>query len=129
MHPTMRRATSDDRRFVLSSWLASFWSTWARRHVDRDTYYRHYPEQVRLYMDKAQVHVAFFEEVPDEILGWACVEGDVCHYVYVKSIYRKKGIARGLLPSETRWYSSPTDTLGGLVMKKCGLKFNPWRKE
>ena len=44
----------------------------------------------------AVVRVAVWEDSA-LVLGWACVEGEVCHAVYTKMVYRGSGIARMLL--------------------------------
>lgn len=77
----------------------------------------------------APVLVAYFEDVPDEILGWSCFRGDTLFYVYVKGSYRRNGIAKGLVPSEVKYYTHATDTVGGLFMKSLGIEYNPYRLE
>lgn len=46
----------------------------------------------------SEVKVAIFPEDGDVILGWACAEPpSVLHYVYVKEVYRRQGVAATLL--------------------------------
>lgn len=44
------------------------------------------------------VHVAHLAGVPDELVGWSAVMGDALVYVYVKQLFRKRGIASALVP-------------------------------
>ncbi len=95
----IRPASSSDQAFVLDSWLRSFGQgrTWFWRGVHGDRFYSGHRKIAEDLLSRGLVLVACLEQVPDAVLGWMCVEGDCLHYVYVKSKYRKKGVARELL--------------------------------
>ena len=42
-------------------------------------------------------HLAVSTEDPDTVFGWACVDGSSVHMVFVKSRFRRFGVARLLL--------------------------------
>lgn len=130
MTPSIRQATESDLRFVHSSWHTSHWKTWAHKHVERSVYNEGQDRRIdRIIKRGATVLVAYFPEVPDEVLGWACVTGDTLYYAYVKGMYRGRGIGRGLLPEGLRWYTHATDANGRRFAEKVGLKFNPFKLE
>jgi hypothetical protein len=126
--PELRRATESDLRFVRASWFASHWDTWAKKRIARSVYEEGQRERIRGHLERALTIVAFFPEVPDEVLGWACMEGDVLHYVYVKGSYRRVGICAGLVRGRAVWYTHPSDTDGARAMKHCNVQFNPYRE-
>lgn len=70
--------------------------------------------------------VATLEDVPDEIIGWACREfaRPVTHYVYVKYDYRRHGIG-SMLVNGTQQHSHRTRA-GEFLFKKHGSVFNPY---
>lgn len=126
MNPKIRAMLPSDERFIHSSWHTSFWKTGAGRKVDKKLYNTWQDLRIQRLMQKCQVLVAYLEEVPDEILGWSCVGHRALHYVYVKGVYRRNGIASGLVLSDLAYYTHPTDTVGGLFMKKMNLEYNPY---
>lgn len=129
--PTLRRATEDDLRFCHSSWHTNFWKVWGHKHMQRPEYNVGMDRRVDLLLKHHQVLVAFFPEVPDEVLGWACIntDEDTLHYVYVKASYRRAGIASGLTQGLVRWYTHPTNEAGRAFMARIGAQFNPFKME
>ena len=130
MTPKIRTATESDLRFVHSSWHTNHWRTWAHKYVEREVYKSSQDRHIDLLMARSVVTVAFFPEVPDEVLGWACVEPypEVLHYVYVKGTYRRMGIARGLVEGRARCYTQYTDAAGRKFAEKVGITFNPYKE-
>lgn len=127
--PTLRRATAADLRFVHSSWHTSFWNTWAKKYMERSTYSKEMDEWIDLHLsDPGNVLVAFFPEVPDEVLGWALIyeHTQALYYCYVKSTYRRMGIGRGLVEGRAKFYTQYTDSHGRKFAQAVGLQFNPF---
>lgn len=126
--PLLREATKADLRFVHSSWHTSFWNTWAKKHVPLAVY----SERMDLWIDtqlyNSTVFVAYFPEVPDEVLGWACMREHLksLEYCYVKSTYRRMGIGRGLVEGRAKFYTQYTDSHGRQFARAVGLQFNPF---
>lgn len=79
-------------------------------------------------IERSFVTVAFFPEVPDEILGWACIEPDrlALHFAFVKREYRRVGIGTGLVSGLARCYTHQTDDVGHRFTRSIPLKFNPF---
>lgn len=129
-HPTLRQATPEDLRFVHSSWHTSHWKTWAHRHIEREVYNVGQDRRIDLAIARSEVLVAFFPEVPDEVLGWACIESypEVLHYVYVKGAYRRTGIGTGLVKNRARTYTHYTDAAGRKFASSLSLEFNPYKE-
>ena len=130
MQILLRMMTPSDERFVAASWHSSFWKNSANRSMGWDVYSKGQDLRVQRLLLKHSAHIAYLEEVPDEILGWCCHDYNTAvHYVYVKGTYRKQGIGKGLVPSAMKYYTHATDTVGGRFMKKLGLEFNPYAME
>lgn len=77
-------------------------------------------------LEKFPPLVATLEDVPDEVVGWACREFErpVLHMVYVKQPYRRQGVARVLIHGVTE-YSHRTPA-GEAILKKVGALYNPY---
>ncbi len=122
----IRRAISSDERFIHSSWFQSFWKATASNSVPRDVYKIEQDAAIDRLLQGAHIAVAYLEEVPDEILGYSVSAQDVCHWVYVKGIYRRRGIATRLMPTGLQFFSHWPDSGGRKFFGKFGLQFNPY---
>ncbi len=96
-----RAAVPADLGLVYSSWLKSYWDArpMALAHVARALFFSdsgHHGVIDRL-LPRSTVTVAHPPGDPDEIYGWLCSSERALHYLYVKELWRRKGVARGLL--------------------------------
>jgi GNAT superfamily N-acetyltransferase len=90
--------------FVLSCWLESYKPRGMAAHgLSRDkqhahqAYYKaHHPEFTGL-LRASTLAIAHVEGEPDVYLGWAVGKPGLLHYVFVKGIARKHGIASRLV--------------------------------
>ena len=122
-----RLATTDDLRFVAASWFLSFWKGTMQRAGAAYEQYR--PAQdalINTLLQRSRVVVVAAESVPDEIVGYAVLEKHYAHYVYVKSAYRRMGVAKGLLRSGTTRYTHSTRA-GNRVARALGITFDPYQ--
>lgn len=95
----LRPARPGDASFVINSWLKSYASSDAAKVLPREVYFRgqHGLITAILGREGTRVLVACMADDTDAILGWACVEGSVVHFTYVKQTYRRLGVAKRLL--------------------------------
>lgn len=127
--PDIRLATTEDQKFIRSSWHRNYWKTWACKRIPWESYWPGQDRRINRLLERAHTLVAFFPEVPDEVLGWACIEGETLHYIYVKAAYRRSGIAAGMTRGKVAWYSHATNEAGKAFMENVGAKFNPYLVE
>jgi GNAT superfamily N-acetyltransferase len=121
-----------DRPFVASSWFESYWKATASQEMDFPIYRAGYSQQIDRALNIAQTIIVHSAEFPDEILGYAVftpnpetATRDVLQYVYVKSVYRRQGIASGLVRSRAKYYTHKT-RLGEKLLEKFHVAFNPF---
>ncbi len=119
-----RLASNDDKKIIRHSWFESY-RRGGKAPAVRFEYYD--PGQnwvIRQALERGKTTVAYATSVPDEVCGWACIEGDVLHYVYVKHAYRRLGIATELA-KQAKFYSQ--ETIPGLKLaRKLQLQYNPY---
>lgn len=120
-----RRATSDDLRFVRDSWFESYRRGGFAPEIGFDLFSEGHRHVIDCLTVDATVRVAYALNAPDEIVGWVCHGKDVVHYVYVKSAYRKLGIAEALVNTGFKFYSHQTRA-GIQLAKKYGFRYNPY---
>ena len=97
--------------------------------MERELYCAGQDARIARLLHEGTTKVAFFEVAPSEILGWVCYRGVTCHYVYVKGVYRRCGIGKGLVPEGIRYYTHATNTVGGRLAQSLKLQFNPYNLE
>lgn len=93
----LRPGREGDLPLVYHSWLhtlreASPWDV-----LSRTVYFRGQHAVIENILARAGLVVAALEDDPDQILGYAVAEPGVLHWVYVKSLFRRYGVARALL--------------------------------
>lgn len=105
----LRPGRAEDYNFVRVWWLRSYAdSPWARAMTHREdwrrgitspAYWSGHHALIDQLLSRATLTIATWPEDTWTIVGFACTEGDVVHYVYVTQDYRRGGVAKRLLES------------------------------
>lgn len=120
-----------DRNFILATWIrgAKHGSDFFKR-MDPKAYYRHYNEFLSNLVDSAQtdIKIACLAEDPAVIIGYAVTRnsGQALDWVYVKSRWRKVGIAKCLIQQSFSEVSHITDVGNKILKKMPNITFNPF---
>lgn len=116
-----------ERNCVRKSWIRSHAASGMARLAGQRAYYSGQHELVDWLLDHAETRVACSPRDPTTIIGWACVAGDVVHYVWVQEDFRRHGVARALLHglAEHVQYTHRTDMLREVKLPD-GWWFNPY---
>jgi hypothetical protein len=72
-----------------------------------------------------RVLVAYAAHETAHILGFSVSEGSTLHYIFVKAVYRRMGVASGLLTSQLVTFSHKAGKAGTAFLRFHGLKYNP----
>lgn len=94
----IRNSHEYDASLIYSSWLGGSKPKYASWEVHRD-----YQSKIitLLLASGAKVRLAVNPEDTNQIFGWICYENvdgiPLIHWVYTKSIYRRRGLAKALL--------------------------------
>jgi len=128
------------RSFLPETDMAFIKATWLRGLYYGDSWYSKIPKAVFMdayspALDKlltggtVEVVIACQKEDPDVILGYSVLSKDaqIAHFVYVKSVWRQKGIARRIMPSHPASVSHLTKLGLQLLPKLPGTIFNPFK--
>lgn len=96
-----RPPTPTDENFILSSWLESYrrspWSGVLPDTAFYDSHRTHLQSIVSRPATSILCCYAPSEAPPNDLFGWVCWEGGTLHYIYIKHLYRKMGVAKALL--------------------------------
>lgn len=93
----LREGRASDHPFVFASWIKSFRFSAFAKHIPHDDYCRGQHDVVEELLARARLVVAALPEDEDAILGYAVLEPDVLHYVFVKERFQRFGIGAQLV--------------------------------
>lgn len=99
-----REPHPNDTNFILSTWLRGlYYGNSFYNEIDQDSYFTNYDSIIKKILTKPDVivKVCCLKEDDQVILGYCVAEKKenyfICHWVFVKSIWRSIGIAKDLL--------------------------------
>ncbi len=121
-----------DKNFILSTFLKGrYYGNKFYGMVDKDSYMNSYKvlAVAMLNSPNIKIKVACLPEDPDVILGYSILSKDyeTIVWVFVKTAWRQKGIARTLVPKYITTYTHFTDIGLQLAVKFPNIIFNPWK--
>lgn len=124
---TIRDFHPADKNFIFATWLRGlrYGNEWFGE-IDQETYFTHYHRIVEELISRptAVVQVACLVEDPDVILGYSVSEHLTLHWVWVKPVWRRIGIAKDLTPKNIEFVSHLTKI--GKTIKQPEWRFNPF---
>lgn len=126
----IRPAIEDDRAFILATWLRGAYYGEFQASMEKDAFMKSYHELVEHALDgpDAEVVVAALPQDPSVIIGYAVFkntrDGRVLHWVFVKSAFRRYGVAKLLLNREIKFVSVLTRQ--GRKLKPADWLYNPF---
>jgi GNAT superfamily N-acetyltransferase len=128
----LREMSSSDFSFIMATWLRGlYYDSGFYSEIDKAVFFDNYAAIAKAILEKSQCRprIAVLEDDPNVILGYAILEeapsGDIVHYVYVKSVFRKAGIAKQLLHRKVIACTHLTE-LGNSIRKQKNISFNPF---
>lgn len=125
-----RPARPSDASFILATWLRGlrFGNSWYKL-IDNEVYFKVYHAVLEALLSKPtiSIKVACLKDDPEVILGYSVYEGTRLHWVHVKLAWRNIGIAKALVPDETKSVSHLTEVGRSIFMKRRDKwSFNPF---
>ncbi len=129
----LRANTKADRNFILATFLRGLYygDTWFRE-IPKAIFMANYHSILEKIIDspKVQVIIACLKEDPEVILGYSILSqyknSPVLHWVFVKSAWRDIGIAKSLVPNNTKFVTHLTKSGLSILRKNLGVEFNPF---
>ena len=106
MKPLIRDYRPEDLNFILATWLNSYYESMCDFRPRKNSFYKHHEELIKLKLPQCTVKVMCNSEDPDQVMGYIVTEGEVLHYLYVKSLFRGYGFAKALLEQNPTTASS-----------------------
>ena len=128
---SIRDKRPDDKNFILSTFLKglyhgeSFFS-----QIPKNIFMDNYKRVANALVENPgiKIKVACLTEDPDVILGYAILSQDnsTVFWVFTKTAWRKRGIAKSLLPSKPTTVAHLTKVGNSLLYKLDNPIFNPF---
>lgn len=127
----IRGFRESDVAFLFSTWLRGLFygNSWFQE-IPKDIFMENYHRVIEAILKRpgVQVRVSCLKEDPDTILGYAVLEPNrnAIHWLYVKDVWRKFGIAKALIPADGTWVVATHLTDMTRKFKPKGIVFNPF---
>lgn len=124
---SVRDMEEGDKNLIYSSWLKGLrhgndWFTL----IDSKSYYKTYHDIVEALLSEATVKIAHLKSDKDVILGYSVSSEKTLHWVFVKSLYRGKGVGKTLVPEGFDTVTHLTRLGVGYLKKHPDLIFDPF---
>lgn len=115
-----------DFNFIMKTFLLGlyFGDSWFSE-IPKDIFMKEYHKIIEILLTRSTVKVACLKEDPETILGYAILGKGSVHWVFIKKAWRGVGLAKDLVPSDTKIVTHCTKVGLGIAKKK-GLIFNPF---
>lgn len=132
----IRQMREGDVNFILSTWLRSYYEELRRNgskgvmYPKDDVFFQGHQERIKERLKVIECHVCTAPDDENQILGWIAFDKGTCHYVYVKQVFRKMGVAKRLMliayarPDSMAFYSHHTRYSKHL---NKGLTYDPYK--
>jgi hypothetical protein len=125
----VRDVVESDRNLILATFLRGlYYGDFFFNEIPKDIFMDNYKRVAEALISKSTVKVACLKDDPNIILGYSILSNDfsTVHWVYVKSVFRKKGIARSLVPAHPVAVTH-LSALGKILLPKLkDTVFNPF---
>ncbi len=126
----VRDGVESDKNFILATFLRGLYygDSWFSI-IPKNVFMDNYKVIAEILVQKGNIKVACLPEDPDVIIGYSILSPDFqgIHWVYVKSAWRKKGIAKALLPQYPLYVTHLSKLGYQLLPKFKDAIFNPFK--
>lgn len=131
----LRPATEVDVPFVFNSWLRCYRHSQNTRGCDNPVYFAQHHKVLEGLCKQAEIIIACNAEDISQIYGYVAHESvedvPVIHFIYVKEIYRKFGVAKILLEAlsvnkETPLFYTHRTFISEALEKRYKMVYNPY---
>lgn len=118
-----------DKAFIMATMLRGLYygDSWFSQ-IPKNIFMQHYKAIIEAILTRSEVKIACLCEDKEVILGYSLLSKDfqTIHYCFVKSAFRKQGIAKALLPQFPSQVTHLT-ALGKVLLPKFkDCVFNPF---
>ena len=125
----IRDGIEDDRSFIFSTFLRGLFygDSWFSQ-MPKNLFMQNYHKILEALLDRSEIKVACLKEDPQVILGYAILSKTTptLHWCFVKSAWRGIGIAKSLVPKETKVATHLTKVGLSIMKKRPEMVFNPF---
>lgn len=129
---SIRAYREADKNFILSTFLKGLYygDSWFSL-IPKDIFMDNYKKVAAALLESKNVTivVACLPDDPDIILGYSILstDGIAVHWCFVKTVWRKKGIAKALIPASVTTATHLSALGKTLLPKLTNSTFNPFR--
>jgi hypothetical protein len=120
----------EDKHFIMATFLKGlYYGESYFSLMEKQTFMNNYKPVAEALINKRTIKVACLPDDPDVILGYAITSNDYqsLDWCFVKSAWRRKGIAKSLVPAHPANITHLTNLGKSLMPKLKGAVFDPFK--
>ena len=121
----IRPMKDEDTNFILSTWLKSYREYGPSPVPESSIYYKEHQKHIKSLLSSESIVACTEDE--EQIVGFLVATNQTAHYVYVKAVFRKFGVANRLIDSVKRLKYFSQFTKFAPLFEKRGLQYNPYK--
>jgi hypothetical protein len=127
----IRDAVLEDKNFILATFLRGlYYGDFWYGEIPKDIFMNSYKiiAESLIHSSNVIIKVACDPEAPSVVYGYSILSPDfsIVHWVYVKKIWRMKGIGKSLTPQHPRFATHLSKLGKSLMSKYKDFVFNPF---
>ncbi len=112
-----------DQAMIYSTWRNSlFYSSSEQIYDSPQTFFRKQTHKIKPILKNALIKIACFEDTPSVIVGYCVTSANHVYFIYVKTDFRKKGIATMLFPKTIETATKDLTKIGKILAEKKNLR-------
>jgi hypothetical protein len=106
---TIRDYLKTDEGLIYQSWMMGLYygNTWYQ-NIEPNVFYARYRRILDYLVKKSHTRCAVLKEDPDVVIGYSVIEKDKLHWIFVKSDWRRYGLAKMLLSPDIKYVTHLT---------------------
>ena len=123
----VRKSKEEDKAFIYSTMLRGlYYGCDYFTSIDKQAFFANYPRVLDRLLDVADVSIACLADDEDVIVGFSITRPNIIDYCFVKTPFRKQGVAKLLLGGAVFSYTTHLTKPGAAIARKMELKHNPF---
>lgn len=127
MNLKIRLAKDSDHNFILATWLRSYRELGVTKPVpESEIFFKEHQAKIKQALESGKCLIATTDD-EDQICGFLCYSEKAVHYIFVKTVFRKYGIANRLLDAAGDMKEFSHFTKFTPFFKRRNLTYNPYR--
>lgn len=111
-----------DQAFIYTTWRNGWYYGSKPQMKDSKEVFKAITHEIKMMLAGAEIRIACLDGSPEVIIGYSVTRDRRLEWIYVKEMFRNKGIGTILLPKNIQSYGIARTKIGQAILKKIEEK-------